>query len=355
MKFLLYGANGYTAQLMLPLAAQYGLTPVLAGRSAEKIAPLAEQYRLSYRVFDLSDPVVIDEGLEGCGAVLHCAGPFAYTARPMLEACLRNRVHYLDITGEISVFELAHSLDAAARAQGITLLPGSGFDVVPTDCLARHLHQLLPDASHLTLAFAPSGGGLSHGTALTMADGAGEGGQVRRHGRITRVPLGHRAETVDFGAIQRFCMAIPWGDVATAFYTTGIPNIEVMTSVHPRTYRMLRWQWAYNWLLRTKWMRRLAKKRIDQRMGGPSAERRAASQTYLWGQVRNAAGETREARLTTPEGYTLTAHSALLLTTKILQGEGKAGFWTPAGLFGSGLLDALGLTVSTGSSHTNAA
>lgn len=345
MQFLLYGANGYTAQLMLPLAAQYGLTPVLAGRSAEKIAPLAEQFGFEYRVFDLNNPSAVDKGLEGCSAVLHCAGPFAYTARPMMEACLRNRVHYLDITGEVAVFEMAHSLDAQAREQGITLLPGSGFDVVPTDCLAKHLSQLLPDATHLTLAFGQSGGGLSHGTALTMADGAGEGGLVRRNGRITRVPLGHRTEWIVLGDKHRFCMAIPWGDVATAYYTTGIPNIEVLRASSPRSHRALRWQWAYNWLLRTRFMKNLAKNKIDQRLTGPSEDRRAAGKMYLWGQVRNAQNEIREARMTTPEGYTLTAHSALLLVGKILRGEGQPGFGTPAGLFGTGLLGELGIEI----------
>jgi len=338
MDFLLYGANGYTAQLMLPLLQQYGLKPVLAGRAAEKIEPLAREYGLTYRIFDLADPVATRSALADMPLVLHCAGPFAHTARPMLEACLQTKTHYLDITGEIAVFELAASLDARAREQGITLLPGSGFDVVPTDCLAAFLHQQLPDATHLALAFANMGGGLSQGTARTMAEGLGDGGAMRRDGRIIPVPLGHRAMEVDFGGLRRFVMAIPWGDVATAYYTTGIPNIETFTSVHPRTYRRLRWQKAFNWLLRMEMVRNFVKKRIANRAPGPSAERRATAQTYVWGEVRNALGTTLQARLRTPDGYTLTAHSALILTKKILAGAGKPGFWTPAGLFGPDLV-----------------
>ena len=338
MDFLLYGANGYTAQLMLPLLRHYGLMPVLGGRSAEKVEALAREYGLAYRSFDLADVAATRAALAEVPLVLHCAGPFAHTARPMLEACLHTRTHYLDITGEIAVFELAASLDARAREQGITLLPGSGFDVVPTDCLASFLHRQLPDATHLSLAFANVGGGLSQGTARTMAEGLGDGGAMRRDGRIVAVPLGHRAMEVDFGGLRRFVMAIPWGDVATAFYTTGIPNIETFTTVSPRTYRRLRWQKAFNWLLRTKMARNFVKKRIASRSPGPSAERRAAAQTYVWGEVRNAAGIIRQARLRTPEGYTLTAHTALLLTKKILAGEGKPGFWTPAGLFGPDLV-----------------
>ncbi len=338
MEFLLYGANGYTAQLMLPLLQHYGLTPILAGRSAEKIEPLAREYGLDYCIFDLADVAATRAALAEVPLVLHCAGPFAHTARPMLETCLETRTHYLDITGEIAVFELAASLDIRAREKGITLLPGSGFDVVPTDCLAAFLHRQLPDATHLALAFANVGSGLSQGTARTMAEGLGDGGAMRRDGRIVAVPLGHRAMEVDFGGLRRFVMAIPWGDVATAYYTTGIPNIETFTTVNPRTYRRLRWQKAFNWLLRTKMARDFVKKRIANRAPGPSANRRATAQTYVWGEVSNAAGESRQARLRTPEGYTLTAHSALILTKKILAGAGKPGFWTPAGLFGPDLV-----------------
>ena len=338
MDFLLYGANGYTAQLMLPLLRQYGLRPVLAGRSAGKIELLAREYDLPFRIFDLDNAEATRAALADVPLVLHCAGPFIHTAKPMLEACLQTRTHYLDITGEIGVFELAARLGDRARAQGITLLPGSGFDVVPTDCLALFLHRLLPDATHLTLAFANVGSGLSQGTARTMAEGMGEGGAIRRNGKIVRVPLGHRAMEVDFGGLRRFVMAIPWGDVATAFYTTGIPNIEVFTAVSPRMYRSLRWQKAFNWFLQLRAVREFAQRRIDKRPPGPSAERRAAALTYVWGEVRNAAGITRQARLHSPEGYTLTAHSALLIAKKILAGEGRPGFWTPAGLFGPDLV-----------------
>lgn len=339
MQFLLYGANGYTAQLMLPLLSKYGLKPILAGRSASKIEPLAKEWGFEYRIFDLTKPGEVDHGLEGCAAVLHCAGPFSATARPMMEACIRNKVHYLDITGEIPVFELAHSLHEKAVAAGITLLPGSGFDVVPTDCLALRLKNLLPDATHLSLAFAPVKGGLSHGTATTMASGAGEGGMVRRDGKLTRIPLGHRGEVVDFGEIQQFCMAIPWGDVSTAYYTTGIPNIEVMTAVSPRTHAKLRWQWAFNWFLRLSFVRAYAKKQIAKRPAGPSPDRRAKAFTMLWGEVKNAKGERKALTQKTSDGYTLTAHTALWLTAQLMNGAGKPGFHTPAALFGGDILE----------------
>ena len=341
--FLLYGANGYTAQIMLPLCAQYGLKPILAGRSEDKIAPLAKQYGYEYRIFDLNDPVKTDAGLEGVGAVLHCAGPFVYTARQMMESCLRKGVHYLDITGEISVFELGHSLNEQAKAKGITIMPGSGFDVVPTDCLALELKERMPDATHLAMAFASLKGGLSQGTALTMASTMGEGGLIRKNGKIIKVPLGHRGEEIDFGVAKQFCITIPWGDVSTAFYTTGIPNIEMMTASSPKAYAKLKYQWAYNWFLRLPLVRNAAKKKIMARPAGPSEERRAKAHTMLWGQVKNAKGEKLTITKVVAEGYTLTANSALWLTAQILQGKGKPGFFTPAGLFGKDIVKTLNM------------
>lgn len=336
--FLLYGANGYTAQLMLPLLAEYGLTPVLAGRSAEKIAPLAASYGLEYRVFDLADPAAVDRGLAGISLVLNCAGPFIHTARPMIEGCLRAGAHYLDITGEIAVFELAAGYDAEAKARGITLLPGCGLDVVPSDCLAHYLHKQLPDAVELRLAFASVRGGVSHGTATTSLLSLIEGGRVRRDGKIARVPIGHRSMRVDFGPVRRHTVAIPWGDVASAYYTTGIPNIETYMAIAPSAARWLRLQGILIPLLRLGWLRRWIQRRIDRQPAGPDAERRAGATTYFWGEVRNAAGERREARLQTPEGYTLTAHTSLLLVKKIMTGEDRPGFQTPAGLFTNRLI-----------------
>ena len=153
MQFLIYGANGYTGQLITRYAIEQGLKPILAGRNAVSIKALAEEHNLDYRIFGLDDPEEIDRALTDVSLVLHAAGPFIYTAKPMIMACLRNGVHYLDITGEIAVFELAFRYDGRARNKNIVLMPGVGFDVVPTDCMAVYLKQKLPDAKLLKLAF----------------------------------------------------------------------------------------------------------------------------------------------------------------------------------------------------------
>lgn len=338
MSLLLYGATGYTGQLIAEYAGQYGLQPILAGRSEEKVKALAARWSLPWRVGDLNDPAALDALLKGVTVVLHAAGPFQHTAKPMLEACLRNRVHYLDITGEIAVFEMAARMDERAKAAGIMLLPGAGFDVVPTDCLALYLKEKLPDASHLQLAFA-SGAGLSHGTATTMAENLGEGGAVRKNGKITRVSvLGHKTMKVPFPGKTLFVMTIPWGDVSTAFYSTGIPNIETYTGVSPSAYKWIRWQRYVNWLLRTAMVRNFVKRSIQKRPAGPSPEKRKRAVSLVWGKVSNDAGVAVEANMRTPEGYTLTALTSLLIAKKVLAGHAPTGFQTPAKAYGAGLI-----------------
>ena len=336
--FLLYGANGYTGQLIAKMAAGYGLKPVLGGRNEASLQSLAATLGLPYKVIDLADTTRLQEALKEVKVVLHAAGPFQFTSKAMIEACLTTKTHYLDITGEISVFEKAKGYDAKAKEAGIMIMPGVGFDVVPTDCTALYLKNQLPDATHLQLAFAMIDGKLSHGTAATMAENLGEGGAVRENGVIMRKPMGHKGFSVDFGIKKLFVMCIPWGDISTAYTTTGIPNIETYTGSSPKTFSMLKWQWLFNWLLRTSFVRNYTKKKLKQKPAGPSDEMRAKAISLVWGEAKNAAGLKVAARLQGPEGYTLTAMSSLLITQKVLQGNFKTGYQTPAGAYGADLI-----------------
>lgn len=338
MEFLLYGAYGYTGQLITEMAASFGLKPVLSGRNEEKLKALADEYQLEYIPLDLNDQAKLKATLERFPVVLHAAGPFKFTAAPMMEACLTTSTHYLDITGEIDTFELGASKDQAAKEAGVMIMPGVGFDVVPTDCAAAYLKAALPDATHLKIAFAMLGSGVSHGTAMTMAENAGEGGARRIDGKITNVPLGEHAMTVPFIGKDRFVMSIPWGDVSTAYHTTGIPNVETFTTVHPKTYKKVKYQKYIGWLLRSSFVKKQMQKRIDARPAGPSKERRDKAKGLIWGEATNAAGETKTVRLQVIEGYSLTATTALMITKRTIEGQAKPGFQTPAGLFGADLI-----------------
>src|SRR5438105_2833455 len=217
---MIYGASGYTGSLIAREAVRRSMRPILAGRSAEKLSELAGELNLEHRIFSLDSSSAVVGGIRGVHTLLNCAGPFSQTARPMAEACLKNRTHYLDITGEARIFEWLAARDAEAKASGIVLLPGVGFDVVPSDCLAVHLKRRLPTATRLTLAFR-SAARMSQGTALTVVEGLAEGGMVRENGILKNVPAAWKTRAIDFGKGPIKAITIPWGDVATAFYSTG--------------------------------------------------------------------------------------------------------------------------------------
>jgi len=337
-QFLLYGANGYTGKLIAKLAATYNLQPILAGRTEANIKPLADELQLPYRIIDLDNKEQLENALSEVKLVLHAAGPYVFTAKQMIEACLQTGVHYIDINGDISVFEMLKKYDAAAKEKNIMVMPGVGFDVVPTDCIALQLKNKMPDATHLKLAFASIGGGLSHGTAITMTGKIGEGGTARENGKIVRKPLGQKGIWVNFGTNKLFVMTIPWGDISTAYTTTGIPNIETYTGIAPKVYRALKFQWVFNWLLRTDFVRNIIRKKIKAKPAGPSDEQRQKSSSLVWSEAGNASGEKITACISCPDGYTLTAHSSLLISKKILEGNFKTGYQTPAGCYGEDLI-----------------
>lgn len=334
-QWMIYGANGYTGALAAREAVVRGHTPILAGRNAEAVAEIAAELELEHRVFDLTDPVASAAGLRDIHTVLHCAGPFSATAKPMLEACFANRCHYLDITGEIDVFALAHRRDERAKEAGIVIMPGAGFDVVPTDCMAAQLKRELPEATSLVLAFE-AGGGPSPGTAKTSVEGLGKGGRARINGEIKRVPLAWKVRFFERDGEQRLATTIPWGDVYTAFVSTGIPNIEVYLCVPPSSVtrlRRLRWLGP---LLNTSPVQALLKQGVKKKVLGPSESTRGKTDCVVWGEATDASGRVLRRRMRTPNGYDLTVSASLGIVERLLGGERPAGgYYTPSMLMGA--------------------
>lgn len=335
--FLLYGANGYTGRLISRLANTYNIRLLLAGRNKVELGKLAEETGFPVMVFNLNDQQQLNEALKSCSGVIHAAGPFKDTLKPMVEACIRTGRHYLDINGDINCFEQIRGYDDQAKQAGVMLLPGAGFDVVPTDCLAKAVSEHLPDATSLKIAFASLGSSMSHGTAATMAGKLGDGGMIRKDGKIIRRPFGEHAMEVDFGGERLFTMSIPWGDVSTAWHTTGIPNIETFTNVKPLLYRFMKGQSLFNPLLRTSWFRNILRKRIDRQPAGPDDAVRASARSLAWAQVENLKGDRVSAWLSGPEVYDLTAHAVLIIAGKVKDGQAAPGYQTPAGMYGAGL------------------
>lgn len=340
VRWMVYGANGYTGRLVADVALAQGLRPILAGRSEAPVREMAENLGLEWRVFDLNDASATQAAINDCRAVLHCAGPFSVTSQPMIEACLQTGTHYLDITGEISVFANAHRQSDEASRRDVLLIPGVGFDVVPTDCLAARLVQALPSATHLTLAFE-AGGGPSPGTAKTAAENMSRGGCVRHDGRLRKVPAGYKARQVPFASGERHAVTIPWGDVYTAYVSTGVPNIEVYMAMPPaRLTQMRRMRWLAP-LMGLKFVRNMAKKKIEQNVSGPSPEKRASTESQIWGEVVSADGRRATATMTTPNGYDLTATAAVAITRHVLENDVEGGFYTPSLLMGAEFAESL--------------
>ena len=323
--FLLYGATGFTGRLIAARAVERGLRPILAGRSAWPLAGLARSLGLAHRVFGLEGPA----DLADVPLVLNCAGPFSQTAKPVVEACLRARKHYVDITGEIDVLEGIFARDGDAKTAGVMLLPGAGFDVVPTDCLARHLKERLPEATRLVLAIRARTK-MSHGTAATLIERMGAPGMVRRGGALVPVPIGSLRRTEPFPAI-----AIPWGDLATAWRSTGIPDIEVYFAAGAAERFGLA-------LSRIGLLAPLVRAFIRATATGPGEALRRTGRALVWGEVTGPGGRRFEARLDTPEPYEFTVESTLAVVGRILAGEAPPGAQTPATAYGGDFVLGIG-------------
>lgn len=332
-QFLIYGATGYTGKLTARTAKEKGLKPILAGRSEAKLKALAEQLGFAYRAFDLSERAKLDAALGEVDVVLHIAGPFSATSKPMVDACLRTGTHYLDITGEIDVFEAVAARDGEAKAAGVMLLPGVGFDVVPSDCLAAHLKRRLPDANDLKIYI----GGLanmSRGTGKTMVEGVAQGTRVRRDGRFVSMAKANQ-DSIDFGDGPKPTIGVSWGDVSTAYHSTKIPNIEVQFGSVPQLAAAQRLPSFIKTIMGWPFVQGLLKAQIDRMPEGPTDEQRREGRAILIGVATNTKNERVRTRLTTGEGYTLTAHTGLDIARRVMAGELKPGFQTPSLAYGA--------------------
>jgi len=332
--FLLYGATGFVGEAIARRAVAQGLRPVLAGRNADRLAALASELGVEHRAFTLEDPQGMDAALAGVPAVLHCAGPYLHTAAAMVNGCLRTGTHYLDISGELPVYAALAKRDTEANAAGVALLPGAGFDVVPTDCLALHLKQRLPSATHLALAFHSDGpAALPPGTVNTFFELIPSGDRIRVNGELVSPPRRTKTRQIDFGQGPRTAMRLTWGDVFTAHRSTGIPNIEDYAVWSAGLRRQLAMVAYVRPLFRSRPVRELMKRTLKS---GSTPEERGRTRTHVWGEVVDAEGRRAVSRLHGPEaGVTWTALAALSAVRRVLAGDAPAGFQTPATAFGA--------------------
>jgi len=341
MSVLIYGAYGYSGELITREACRQGLKPILAGRNAEKLKKLADELDLEFHSFDLNQNDILTNTLQNSQLVIHCAGPFSKTARQMIDACIKTKTHYLDITGEIDVFEYAHSpnVDNAATQAGIVICPGVGFDVIPTDCLAKTLKESMPDAEKLVLGFA-GGSAVSPGTARTSVESVAQGLLIRQDGRIVRSKFKQRL--IDFGHGEKTCMAISWGDVSTAYHSTGIPDIEVYLPASAKTLSAMKVLQKLRWLLKPGFIQHILKKYVDDHIEGPDSNKRSVNPSTVWAEASNSRGQRLQARVKTLNGYEVTKFGAVHVAKALLdQRFSGCGSMTPSLLLGKDLVSEL--------------
>ena len=336
--FLIYGSYGYTGQLIVDEAMKNGFRPILAGRNEKLLRTQAQIYNLESRVFALNEADKLDAALLEVDAVLHCAGPFVHTYGQMAEACLRTKRHYVDISGEIPGFEVLAAMDKLAKEAGIMLLPGGGFDVVPSDCLAAHLKQRLPAATHLRLFVRGIGAGVSRGTAKSAIENMHRQGTIRRDKRLVQVPPAWNVREQDFGRGYTKVVSVGWGDVSTAYYSTGIPNIETYFAFPESVINLMRFMRLVGPLLYNRPMKNLLKSIINVSVKGPEEEKRRRASAIFIGEATNQNGGRAVTKLTTPEGYTCTALTTVEIMKRILNGDFKTGFQTPSLAYGANFI-----------------
>ena len=295
-------------------------------------------------VAHLDNPDQLDESLRSATLVLNAAGPYSLTALPIVNACIRNKTHYLDVSGELPVIERLAGMNTAAINAGIMLMPAVGYAVVPSDCMALKASRLVHEPTHLRIA-------LSHfelfatGSAKSMLELVRNSVKVRRNGQMTNVAVGSLEKSFDFGSGMSVATAINWSDSFTAYYATGIPNIEVYLEAN--IYE--RWMYALSsassvWIrqpVTQAWLATQAEWVLSAR-SKPSLEKELAGRRRcLIVEVCNAAGHTVQLRLSSPDPYTVTRQSAVEIMHRVMARNFKPGFQTPAAMYGDSLLKVL--------------
>ncbi|MFK7824108.1 MAG: trans-acting enoyl reductase family protein [Oligoflexales bacterium] len=328
-KWLIYGANGYTARQIVYRAVEKGFRPILAGRNAQEIIDLGLELQLPSRIFDLKTP--IDKSFfEDIHLLVNCAGPFSKTAKPLLEACYQTNTHYIDVSGELKTFEEIFANASMWQQKGLTVIPGSGFDVVPSDCLAAFLKNKLPDATNLTIGIKINGTKPSYGTLKSLAEAIAQGGRVRLDNKLKKVPNAWKTKLIPFSEQSSLSVSMPLAELSSCWHSTRIPNIQTFFSVKTKELRYIKMSRLVRPLLFIPFVLEWIKKQIGFIYSAPKPRVLQKGSAVVWGEVRNAEGKAKSLRLKTNEAYHFTAQSTLCIAQKVLKGEIDAGVYSPS-------------------------
>ncbi|MCV7420705.1 saccharopine dehydrogenase NADP-binding domain-containing protein [Mycobacterium yunnanensis] len=315
---LIYGATGYTGAMAAEHARDLGLNPVLGGRSGDTIAALAERLDCRYTVFDIDDRPAVDGALSEVEVLLNCAGPYLRTARPLIEAAIRAGTHYLDIAAELDGFRLAETLDATATAAGVMLVPGSGGSVAMLGCLAAHTAARVEAPQRLRIALHVAGS-MSRGSAISASENVTTETLHRVDGNLATADSTALWQ-FDFGFGDVVCTPITLPDLITIGWATGIPNVDTYVYASGDAF---------------------SDGALADLPDGPSAEQRAADRYHAVAEVTGRDGQVVCSRLDTVNGYTFTPLAAVHAARRVLAGEVRPGFRTPAEVFDVGFAETI--------------
>jgi short subunit dehydrogenase-like uncharacterized protein len=302
--WMLYGATGFTGTLIARHACERGHRPLLAGRSAPAIAALGEHLDLPHRAVGLDDPAALRAALADVDLVLNAAGPFLHTASPLAEACLRAGVHYLDISNELPVFSALYDLHELAQRHGVTIVPGVGFGVVATNCLARYVGEAVGGAEELEVAARPAVARPGPGVAATRQEYLPYGGWIRRGGWLRPEPLGSGATMISLPDGPCLAIPVPTGDLEAAFRATGAADVTAYVAV------------------------------AEDRALDAGADRAQGARSYGWARATGTDGVSVEAWLETGESYAFTAAASIRAVEEVRTGS-VPGAHSPATVFGA--------------------
>ena len=317
---LIYGATGYTGRMAAQRARALGLPFEIGGRNRQALVDFAEQLGVPYRVFEADADAA--HSLSGISVLLNFAGPFAHTAPALMAACIEARVDYLDITAEINIYRLAEQLSVPAAAAGVMLLPGVGWDVVPTDSLAAHAVQRVANPLALSIALQVPGS-MSRGSAMSVGEIIGAGVLARIDGELVSTP-GAQPRHFDFGDGAVLCVPLSFGDLVTGWHTTRIPNIAMFVHISGDAF---------------------PEGDLSLLPDGPSAQERDAHRARAVVEVMAQDGSRVCSRIETVNGYSYTPLAAIEAARRVLDGDRWAGFATPVGVFGSGFAESIPGTI----------
>lgn len=334
--WIIYGATGYTANLIIKKAIQMGLPPVLAGRDRSKISSVAKKYGLKYKVFEINDINVIQANIENSNLILNASSNYKLTAQPFINACLASGCHYLDLCGEISVLKKIFEYNELAKYGNITIIPNSGYHSIVTDCFAGYVANLIENPIELNYylldASIPS-----LGTLKSSLDAFLGGGFVLKYNNFENIKMGSIKTRVEHKNKALTLYASPMAELYLSHISTSIPNINVYLKI-PLLYSLLLDYFGdYILKLLQSEKRTAILNLIDKFVKGPSEAINKKLKSMIGVNVKNLKGDSLTMWLEAPEAYDFTATLSVEAVKLALSGL-PSGVLTPIQAYGCNFL-----------------